>query len=160
MTAVDWGIVAIVSASVLLGVLRGFVRELISVAGWVAGVYLAIRFGAAAGARIPIEIEWPVVKTLLAGILIVAACAFAAALAGWIARQLLVAVQLSIVDRTLGGIFGLARGLLIIAVAVLAALDTRITAQAFWRDSTLLPQLEAGVRSASRHIPVAGRVPG
>lgn len=160
MTAVDWGIVAIVSVSVLLGILRGFVRELISLVGWVAGVFLAIRFAATLGARIPLEIEWPVVKTLLAGVLIVAACVFTAALAGWIVRQLLVAVQLSMVDRSLGGIFGLARGLLIVAVAVFAALDTRVAAQPFWRDSLLLPQLEAGVRFASRHIPLAGRTPG
>ena len=160
MTAVDWSIAALVSVSLLLGVLRGFVREVISLVGWIVGAYLAVRFSVALGARIALAIEWPIVKTLLAGVLIIAACVFSAALLGWIVRQLLVAAQLSIADRTLGGVFGLARGVLIVAVLVYFVRDTPLARQPFWRDSMVLPQVEAAVRFASRHMNIAGPTPG
>jgi membrane protein required for colicin V production len=160
MTLIDWSLVVLVLVSLLLGVLRGFVREVISIVGWVAGTWLAIRYAAPLGERIPLEIEWPIVKTVLAGMAIIAACVFAAALIGWIARRLLVAAQLSAADRALGGVFGLARGALIVAVAVYFARDTALARQPFWRDSFVLPQVEAAVRFASRHLPVAGPTRG
>ncbi|MGE5337928.1 MAG: CvpA family protein [Gemmatimonadota bacterium] len=160
MIAVDWTILALVGVSLLLGALRGFVREVFSLIGWVAGAYLALRFSTMLGERIPLEIEWPVVKTILAGIAIIAACVFAAALVGWIAHRLLVAAKLTAADRSLGAVFGLARGIVIVALAVFIARDTQIARQPFWRDSLLLPQVEAAVRFASRHVPVAGVTPG
>ena len=160
MTVIDWTIVVLVALSFLLGVWRGFVREIVSIVGWILGVYLAMRFSTVLGERIPLEVEWPVVKTIVAGVLIVAACVFVAALVGWIARRLLVAAKLSVADRTLGGIFGVARGVLIVAVLIFFAMDTQMTRQPFWRDSLVLPQAEAAVRSASRHIPLAGLAPG
>jgi membrane protein required for colicin V production len=159
MTVIDWSIVALVSLSFLLGVLRGFVREVISIVGWVAGAYLAVRFSSELGAQIPLDIEWPIVKTLLAGVLIVVTCVFVAALVGWIARRLLVAAKLSIADRTLGGVFGLARGALIIAILVFFARDTQVARQPFWRHSLVLPQIEAGVRFVTRQVSIAGLAP-
>lgn len=160
MTFIDWALVAVVSLSLLLGILRGFVREVISIVGWIAGAWLAVRYSSALGARIPLDIEWPIVKTLLAGALIIAACVFAAALIGWGARQLLLAARLSAVDRTMGGVFGLVRGVLIVAVLVYFAHDTALARQPFWRDSLVLPQFEAAVRFAARHLPVAGPTRG
>ncbi len=160
MTLIDWAIVAIVALSLLLGILRGFVREVISITGWIVGAWLAIRYAVELGARIPLEIEWPAVKTVLAGVLIVVACVFVAALAGWVAHRLLVAAHLSAADRTLGGVFGLVRGVLIVALLVYFAHDTALAHQPFWRDSLVLPQVEAAVRFASRHLPVAGQAPG
>ncbi len=160
MTPIDWAVVALVAVSLLLGALRGFVREVFSLIGWVAGAYLALRFATALGERIPLEIEWPIVKTVLAGIAIIAACVFAAALIGWIAHRFLVAAKLTAADRSLGAVFGLARGVVIVALAVFIARDTQIARQPFWRDSLLLPQVEAAVRFASRHLPVAGVTPG
>jgi membrane protein required for colicin V production len=160
MTVIDWTMAVLIALSFLLGVWRGFVREIVSIVGWILGVYLAMRFSIVLGERIPLEVEWPVVKTIVAGVFIVAACVFVAALVGWIARRLLVAAKLSVADRTLGGIFGVARGVLIVAVLIFFAMDTQMARQPFWRDSLVLPQAEAAVRSASRHIPLAGLTPG
>lgn len=156
MTAIDWIIIAFVFVSFAYGVVRGFVREMISLAGWVIGAYLALRFAPALGARIPLEIEWSVVKTVLAGVLIFVLCVFTAALIGFGARQLLIAVKLSFADRALGGVFGFVRGVLIVAVAVLLARDTQVARQRFWLESATLPQIEAAVRFATQHLPVDG----
>jgi membrane protein required for colicin V production len=160
MTVIDWSIVAVVSLSLLLGFLRGFVREVISIVGWIAGACLAVRFSSGLGAQIPLDMEWPIVKTLVAGVLIIAICVFVAALIGWFARRLLVAAKLSAADRSLGGVFGLARGVLMVAVLVFFARDTQMARQPFWRDSLVLPQVEAAVRFAARHIAFSGLTPG
>lgn len=149
----DWIVIALLALSILVGLLRGFIREVVSVVGWVVGAYLAVQFAVSLGARIPLEVEWPLAKTLLAGALIVVVCVFAAALIGWLLQRVLAAVKLSAADRILGGIFGLARGLLILGLLVFFAHDTAVAQQQFWRDSIVLPQAEAAVRFALKHLP-------
>src|SRR5512135_234009 len=110
MVALDWFFVVLVVISVLLGFMRGVVRELISLAGWIAGGYLAIRYASALAVYIPVAADWKLVNTLLAGVLIFLGCVFAAALLGWIVRQFLVKARLSMADRTVGALFGVLRG--------------------------------------------------
>jgi membrane protein required for colicin V production len=154
MTAIDWIIIAFVLVSFVYGVVRGFVREVVSLAGWLAGAYLALRFAPALSAYIPLDIEWPVVKTVLAGALIFVLCVFVAALIGFGARGLLVAVKLSLADRALGGVFGLARGVLIVALAVWLARDSQVARQRFWLESATLPRIEVAVRFVAQHLPI------
>jgi membrane protein required for colicin V production len=148
MVVLDWIFIALVAISVLLGLMRGLVREIISLAGWIAGGYLAIRFGAALGAHIPIAAEWKLVNTILAGVLIFVGCVFASALLGWIVRQFLVTARLSMTDRTIGALFGLLRGVLIVALAVFLARGTPVAEQPFWRASQVVPLIEAALRLA------------
>ena len=44
MSAIDWAIVVILGLSIVLGVLRGVVREVFALCGWIVGVLLAFRF--------------------------------------------------------------------------------------------------------------------
>jgi len=155
MNALDWMVVAVIGASILLGLLRGFMREMISLAGWIAGIWLAIRFAAAIGASVPLGQEWPLARTALVAVLIVVVCVFAAALVGWLVRELLAAAKLSAADRTLGGLFGLARGLLIIGLAVFLVRDTALYREPLWRESLVLPKIEAALAFALRQLPDA-----
>jgi membrane protein required for colicin V production len=88
-------------------------------------------------------------------LLIVVGCVFAAALLGWLVRELVKAAKLSAADRTLGGLFGLARGLLIIALAVFLVRDTALYREPMWRESLVLPRIEAALAFALRQLPEA-----
>lgn len=154
MSGLDWVVVAVVGLSVLLGIVRGFVREVISFAGWVVGIWLAFRYAAHAGAWLPFAQDLPIVQTTVAAVAIVVGCVFAAALAGWIARQLLAAARLSAADRTLGGLFGLARALAIAALVIVLARDTELRNAPWWRESVVMTQLEAALRYAVAAMPV------
>lgn len=160
MSLIDWVMLAAVVFSVALGIWRGLIREVVSLAGWVVGAYLALRHADDLGAVIPLEVEWPVVKIIVAGALILIGCVFVAALAGMLLQWLLSAAKLSGADRALGGLFGLARALLIIGLLVYFAHDTEVARQPFWRQSTVLPQVVAAVRFAARHLPKAVTAPG
>ena len=153
MNTLDWVVVAVIGASVLLGLLRGFVRELISLAGWIAGIWLAFRFAASISASVPLGAEWPLARTAVVALLIVVGCVFAAAFAGWLVRELIKAAKLSAADRTLGGLFGLARGLLIVGLAVFLVRDTAMYREPLWRESLVLPQIEAALGFALRQLP-------
>lgn len=155
MNPLDWTLLAVLGASILLGLIRGFMREMISLAGWIAGIWLAFRFAAAISASLPIAEEWPLARTAVVAVLIVVGCVFAAALAGWFIRELIKAAKLSAADRTLGGLFGLARGLLIIGLAVFLVRDTALYREPLWRESMVLPPIEAALAFALRQFPDA-----
>ena len=149
MVVLDWIFVAVVAISVLLGLMRGFVRELISLVGWIAGGYLAMRYASTLAVHVPIAADWTLVNVLLAGGLIFVSCVFASALLGWIVRQFLVTAKLSMVDRTVGAVFGILRGVLIVALAVFLGRGTPIVEQAFWRESKLVPVIDGALKSTA-----------
>jgi membrane protein required for colicin V production len=96
----------------------------------------------------------------MVAVLIVVVCVLTAALAGWLVRELVKAAKLSAADRTLGGLFGVARGLLIIALAVFLVRDTTLNREPLWRESLVLPSIEAALAFALRQFPDgAARVP-
>ena len=148
---VDWIIGALVLVSVLVGLLRGVTREIVSLAGWVLGLGLAFFFARQVGALLPIDP--PELRAAAGALLILAGVLVLAALLGAVLRALLAAVKLSTLDRLLGGIFGLARAVLVLGVAVLLASGTAVPKAGWWKESLLLPWLEAGVAFATPLLP-------
>jgi membrane protein required for colicin V production len=133
--------------------MRGFVREAIALAGWIAAVVLGVQFAEPLGLLLPFSIPWPVVRTLVGGTLIVVACVFVAALAGWLVRRLLVAARLGAADRVLGGVFGLLRAAAVLVLVVLFGGATPLAQQPAWRGSRVLAFTEAGVLGLSPWLP-------
>lgn len=153
MTPVDWVIVAVTALSVLLGLLRGFVREVMALAGWIAGVVLALRYASDLGRALPFDLPWEPARTALAAVLIVLGCVVAAAIVAWIVGKFVSAVKLTGTDRLLGALFGLLRALLLMLLLVLFAGRTALAQHPLWRDSILLSELEAAVRFAAPLLP-------
>lgn len=159
MSTIDWVIVVIVAGSALLGVFRGLVREVFSVVGWVVGILLAWRFAAPLGDMLPADVAWPALRTGLAAAVLIVISVFGAAAAGWGLRKIVTAAHLSGTDRTLGAVFGVLRGVLIVFVAVLWISQTAIAQQPAWKSSVLLPPFDAGVRFIAPHLPDALAMP-
>ena len=147
----DWIIGAVVLVSVLVGLLRGVTREIVSLAGWVVGLVLAFFFARAG--RCNAAARAPELRTMIGGLLILAGVLILAALLGAVLRALLAAVRLSTLDRMLGGLFGLARAVLVLGVAVLLAGGSPVPKAGWWKESLLLPWLEAGVAFATPLLP-------
>jgi membrane protein required for colicin V production len=153
MNALDWTIIGVLALSVLLGVLRGFVREALAVVGWVVGIVLALRYSTDLGMALPLDIPAPALRTALGALAIVVASVFAAALAGWVARSIIKAARLSAADRVLGALFGVMRAALIVFAIVFFFSGTTAARQRLWRESVLLPPIEAAVRSVWPYLP-------
>ena len=76
MTEIDWIIIAVLALSTIVGIMRGVLREVLAIAGWVAGIFLAMNYSAVVAEHIPLEsIGW-LPRVIIAAVLIVVACLF------------------------------------------------------------------------------------
>ncbi len=153
MTDVDLVLLAIIAISALLGLWRGLIRVLVSLAAWLLGGIAAFLFGSVvaqflAGAADPRPVH------LLAGYGAAFIGAFLVVVAiGWVVRRLVQSIGLSGVDRALGLAFGVVRGAFIACLLVLVMGFTSFPQRPGWRDSQLLPLLLPGAQWASTLLP-------
>jgi membrane protein required for colicin V production len=152
MTAVDWALLVVLGLSVLLGLFRGVVRELFALSGWIIGVLLALRFAEPLGVMLPLDLPLAA-RTALTGLFMVVGTLLLAALVAAMLWAVLAAARLSVEDRMLGGIFGVARGAILIGLVVLLAMAAGAPRQSWWQASALLPWVQASVRFASPLLP-------
>lgn len=135
MTALDYAVIGVTGISVIWGAWHGFVREVISLAGWVIAFVAANLFAAPLAEHLPETISQPELRTLIAFVALFLLALTATTLVGLLLSRIAQAVGLGGLDRTLGGVFGLARALLIaVAFALLAGL-TRLPLHPIWKDS-------------------------
>ena len=89
MTEIDWIIIAVLALSTIVGIMRGVLREVLAIAGWVAGIFLAMNYSAVVAEHIPLEsIGW-LPRVIIAAVLIVVVCLFVVGLLSAIIRRLL-----------------------------------------------------------------------
>ncbi len=135
MTWLDYAVLGVFAASMVLGAWRGLVREVISILGWVIAFLAANLLAGPLGAAMPQSIPTPELRVAAAFIAVFAGSLIVTSLAGLLLSRIVKAVGLGGVDRLLGALFGAARGLLIVLAATLLAGLTSAPRQPFWRDS-------------------------
>ena len=160
MTAFDIAVLAVIGASVLLGLWRGVVSELLALAAWGAAFIAARQFGHDAGTLLSNWIADAAMRTVGGMALVFVGVLLGFALARFVISLLLRAVGLGLLDRFLGGVFGIARGVLVAVVAVLVGGMTALPKEPWWREATLAPPLETAVIAAKPWLPgdVAKRI--
>jgi membrane protein required for colicin V production len=119
MNPLDIGVVAVIVLSAIFAFARGFVREALSIVAWVGAAFITLRgFGAAFTIIDPL-VKNPLLSQLIAGFgLFVISLVILTIITSIIARYVRTS-SLSAIDRTLGFIFGIARGALIVSLAYL-----------------------------------------
>ena len=153
MTLLDYAVLAIAGVSVLLGVIRGFVREVIALASWVAAFVGASAYGCTVAPllaqQIPDE-KWRVLAAVVAVFVVVLVAVNVVAL---LASKLIKSAGLGVEDRVLGSVFGLVRGVLIVLVLVLGAGLTVLPRQPVWKDAMLAAPLEKLAELVKQWLP-------
>ena len=153
MTFFDYTVLSVVGISVVVGVWRGVVSELLALAAWVVAFFAAREFA-------PNLVSW-LAKWITDPSLGLAA-AYAAIFVGvlvifailrFVVSKMLSAVGLGLLDRLLGACFGALRGGLIVLFAVMLAGLTPLPAKPFWRDAELAQPLETVVIATKRWMP-------
>ena len=131
----DWALVSVLALSMVVGLVRGFVFECLSLAGWVVAWFAAQWGSPWLATHIPLGNAGSALNLGVAF-----ALAFIGALIVWallarLVRLLIHATPLSVIDRLLGALFGLLRGaVLLLAVATVVAL-TPASQSNSWRSS-------------------------
>jgi len=153
MTAFDYCVFAILGISVLLSLVRGVVRELVSLAGWIVAFMVANSFAAWFAPVLPSFITGELLRMSLAFAALFLASLLAMSLVAMAASALTKTAGLGLADRFLGSLFGLVRGLLAVLLIVLAAGLTALPQEPFWRKAVLSCPLEIAAIMAIPWLP-------
>ena len=155
MTWLDYAVLGVLAISVAWGLWRGLVREVISLAGWVMAFLAANLFAAPLAAALPESIPREELRVLIAFAAIFVVTLTVTTLAALLLSKMLKAVGLGGLDRTLGGLFGLARGVLIaLAFALIAGL-TSFPMSPLWKQSATGPVLGRAAIALKPWLPPA-----
>jgi membrane protein required for colicin V production len=154
VTGFDYAVLLIIGLSALRGLWRGLLAELFALIGWIAAFIIA---GYTAGLLAPhLPAHWPggaFTQFLLAFVLIVSAVLLIAGVLSALFDRLIGALGMRTLDSSLGLVFGMMRGvLLVIALAALAEL-TDLPRQEFWRKALLQPYVAQGVQILKARLP-------
>ena len=153
MAVLDWVVVAVLAVSVLLGLLRGLVYEVLSVLNWLAAFLLAQWLAPRAAALLPLG-QWGEAIQYAVGFVVVFILAlFAGGLLAWLTKKMIEAVGLKPVDRALGAIFGVVRGIVaVLALAVVVHL-TGLKNGTWWTESMTAGVATAALRGLKPVVP-------
>jgi membrane protein required for colicin V production len=157
MNWIDYTILGVLALSVLIGLWRGLVSEVLSLAGWIVAFWAAWTFGPLVAARLQHSISLPGARILVGYGLCFVVVLIAGALLRLIARRLLWSTGLGGLDRLLGMLFGFARGVLLVTLVVFLASFTALTREAGWQRSLLLPQFTGAAGWLGDRVPQSVR---
>jgi membrane protein required for colicin V production len=142
MTLFDLVVVIIVGLSVLLSLIRGLVREVLALAAWVVAFLAANVLSSQIAPWMPEALPNDELRLLAGFLCVFVGVLIAMSVLAILASKLVKSAGLGVEDRLLGGMFGLARGLMVVMIIVLLAGLTSLPRQAVWRNAMLSDPLE------------------
>lgn len=153
MTVVDVVVIFVIFLSALFSLIRGFVKEAISLATWIIAIWLAATFAPKLAATLPGSIESEAVRQAIGfGVLFVLTLVVGA-IVNTLVNQVVKKTGLSSADRIFGVVFGILRGGLIIIVFVVIGGMTPLPDAEWWQSSILLQWFESAAMVIQEYIP-------
>jgi len=139
---IDYILLSIIAVSALLSLWRGFVREALSLASWIVALWVALLFFHDLADWLTRWIDTPSVRDAAGFGALFVITVLIGGLVGYLAGQLVAKTGLTATDRALGIVFGIARGVIIVAVMVLLAGLTTLPEDPWWKESMLLAHFQ------------------
>ncbi len=135
MSTLDWALLAVVALSCLWGLWRGVIRETLSLVAWFLGFVLSSKYASTVAMQLPLP-EWrDNWRLVLAWVLVFIGTWLLLTLLATLLKGLVSAVGLGLVDRFMGGLFGLLRGgIALMALSVAVGL-TPVKTSSVWMNS-------------------------
>ena len=152
-TVLDLGILIIVALSLIIGLIRGFVREAISLATWLAAFAFAILYLKPLSNQLPFALQSEIARMGMAFAIIFFGVLVMGAIINFLLSAAISSIGLGGVDRFFGALFGTLRGCLIVTLLVILMSLTSFPAQAWWIESHLIPYFEQGADWLKSRIP-------
>ncbi len=139
LAVLDYLLIGLLLVSALVGLMRGIFREAMSLLVWVAALWLASRF---AWWLAPYLAQWVPnghLRLWVARLALFMGTLIGGGLVTWLLAMALHGSRLSGPDRVVGMLFGLARGVLLIAVTILLLRVAGFSNEPWWQQSKLIP---------------------
>jgi len=135
---VDYILLGVIVISALLSLWRGFVTEAISLVSWIVALWVAVVFFQDLADLLKGWIGTPSIRDVSAFAILFVGSVLVGGLVNYLAGQLVAKTGLTTTDRALGMLFGIARGIVIVAVLVLLAGLTVLPQDPWWQEALLL----------------------
>lgn len=142
MTWVDVVILVVVGLSAFISLLRGFLREAVSLAGWILAIWVALSYTDEVASLLADHVEAASIRQGIAFVALFVSVLIGTALANYLLGLLVDKTGLTGTDRVLGVVFGIARGVLVVVILVVLAGLTDVPQDPWWQESMLLPRFE------------------
>jgi membrane protein required for colicin V production len=142
MNWIDYLIIGLLAFSCIAGIMRGLLREVISLVSWVVALWVAWAYAANLGVYLGGALSaepgrtWAARAILFVGVMLVGSAI------GAIANQFVRLTLFSAVDRLFGFLFGALRGFVALGLLVILAHAVRLEGEGWYRHSTLMPYVE------------------
>ncbi|WP_096084522.1 CvpA family protein [Agaribacterium haliotis] len=142
MNWADWVILAILAVSSLISLKRGFIKEALSLVNWVAAFFIAMAFRGVLADLLETWITAASLREMLAFAALFASTLIVGALVSNLISEFVRITGLSGTDKTIGMVFGLLRGFVVImAILLLVPHLVPIDQDGWWQQSLLIPEL-------------------
>lgn len=138
MPVIDIVILVVILVSLLVGAFRGFFRETLSLVSWVLAFWVAFAFAEFGAQYFEPYISNPSLRVMASFVSLFVLTLLITTLISYLIHKLFFVSGLSGIDRVLGALFGIARGIALVAVVVLFARLTAFPKESWWLESTLL----------------------
>jgi membrane protein required for colicin V production len=153
MQYADYIILAIVAMSVLVGAIRGFVKEAFSLLVWAAAFLVAFQYSGALALQLENHIDLPSARTSLAFAGLFLSVLLVGGLLTFLVGKLVEKTGLSGTDRLLGGVFGGVRGVALVLALMLVAGLTPVPQDPWWQQSRAIQSLMPLAEWSARFLP-------
>jgi membrane protein required for colicin V production len=150
----DWCVIAFLAGSVLLGLLRGGVKEVLGLGGWIGGMVFAFLGAPLIAPLLENVIASSNLRWLAAFIIIFIAIRLLAWSLGKLLAEIIAAAKLGAVDKLIGAIFGVFRAVVITLVVAFLCMMTRMPGTPLWQSSTSAPIIQNLVIALTPFLPV------
>ena len=153
MNWADIAILTIIGISVVIGVFRGFVREVLSLVAWIVAFWIAYQFCIPASTLLENHISVPTGRYVATFVALLVLSLLVTGLINHLISRLIDKTGLSGTDRMLGVLFGVVRGIAIVAVIVFLAGLTPVPRDPWWVESMLLAHFQELALIAISYLP-------
>jgi len=142
MIWIDYSFVFIIGASALYGIMRGLVREALSLVAWVLALWVAVHFSPLLAQLLQTQIDQPMLRNMTAFLILFVGTLLTGSLIGFIIRSGLKKIGLGFLDRLGGLLFGVLRGCGIVMIAIYLTGLTPIKRESWWGKSMMIGPFE------------------
>ncbi len=153
MTSFDYIVLVIVGISIVVSMMRGAVREVLAIIGWIAALYVARTYASQLVPVLPQDIPTESLKVLAAFVILMLGVLLVASLLSIALSSIIKKIGLNWLNRFVGAVFGLARGMLIVCVFVFLAGLTNFPKDPRWTNAMFSSPLEVLVKSMLPWLP-------
>jgi membrane protein required for colicin V production len=139
---IDYGILSLIGVSVIMGIFRGFVREALSLITWITALVVGVLYCETVAGWFSSRIPMVGLRLLIAFILLILTVLIIGGILSYLITRLIKFTGFGVTDRIVGIMFGLGRGLVVIAIAIMIVSPTPFAKDKLWKESTLIPRIE------------------